>query len=947
VKSERWREIEAVFLAALERSPATRQAFLDQACGGDAALRQEVESLLQADAGTSGFKEAARASPGADLLDRLQAGLGSAYRIERELGGGGMSRIFVAVETALDRRVVIKVLRPELAAEVDSGRFQREIHFAARLQHPHLVPVHSAGQVRGLLYYTMPFVEGESLRHRLEREGPRPIPEVVGILREVTDALSYAHRQGVIHRDLKPANILLEEGHALITDFGIAKALSTAATGGTEPTTLTSSGVIAGTPVYMAPEQAAGDTIDARADFYALGCLAYELLTGRPPFSGGSVQELILAHITEKPEPVAILRADVPRALGALVMRLLEKRPADRPQSAGEILRALQAADHGVHSAPWHAGLFLRIRRWPRQVTALAITVLVLLGVVFLWTPTQPGSMAREEGPDLLAVLPFDNLGDSTEAYFVEGLSDAVRGKLAALPELQVIAGTSSAQFRHTAKSPQEVARELGVRFLLVGKARREVQGDSGWVTVSTELVEVRDRGAPITRWQEPLEAPLSEVFRVQADIARGVVEALGVPIGADARLQLARPPTGNLAAYQAFLRGEEISNRLETIDPGTIRRALTYYEQAVALDSSFFEAWVQLSRAHSTLYFNGGNPSQVEAEAARAAAARSVALGPATPEGPLAQGVYYLAVLRDNRRALEQFKLGLRAAPNHVELLSWAGLAEQYLGRWDEALGYFRRAYVLDPRSLSAARTMAYAYLMLRRYPEALAVADRALALEVSPRFVHLKAMIHLAQGSLRQARADIRASLGRIEPAILVATFAYGWDLYWVLEEAEQQLLLRLPPSAFGDNRAAWGLALAQTHALRGDRVRARSYADTAGLAFEEQLETAPDNYELQALSGVALAYAGRKSEAIRAGERAVAMAPITRHEESLGEAYVQHQLVRIYLLAGEPEKALARLEPLLKIPYYLSPGWLRIDPTFDPLRGHPRFERLGMNE
>ncbi|HET6580011.1 MAG TPA: tetratricopeptide repeat protein, partial [Gemmatimonadales bacterium] len=342
---------------------------------------------------------------------------------------------------------------------------------------------------------------------------------------------------------------------------------------------------------------------------------------------------------------------------------------------------------------------------------------------------------------------------------------------------------------------------------------------------MSTELVEAHPRGAPTTRWQEPLEAPLSDVFRVQADIARGVAEALGVPLGAGARLQLAEPPTENLAAYRAFLRGEQISNRIETMDPGTLRRAVPYYEQAVALDSGFVEAWMQLSRAHSTLYFNGGTPSPAEAEAARTTAARALAFGPDRPEGRIAQGVYYLAVLRDNSRALGQFTLGLRAAPNHVELLSWAGLAEQYLGRWDAALERFRRAYALDPRSPSAARSLAYAYLMVRRYPEGLAVADRALALETTPQFVHLKAMLHLAQGDLRQARADIRAALGRIEPATLVATFGYGWDLYWVLEESEQQLLLRVPPSAYDDNRAAWGLVLAQTYALRGDQAHARA--------------------------------------------------------------------------------------------------------------------------
>jgi eukaryotic-like serine/threonine-protein kinase len=890
----------------------------------------------------------------------LAAALSDHYTIEHELGRGGMATVYLAQDLRHHRPVALKVLDPALAIGLGPERFRREIETAARLEHPHILPMLDSGEAQGWLWYTMPYVEGESLRGRLERTGALPLEEALRLTREAADALDCAHRHGVVHRDIKPENILLSGDHARVADFGIAQALEAA---GDER--LTGTGVTVGTPAYMSPEQGWGTgAVDGRSDIYSLGCVLYELLTGEPPFSGRTPQAVIARRYVESARPVSLLRAGVPRAVEEAVTRALALEPVDRFQTAAEFAQAL--ADAGVAPPPAPSALAApatgpprlspqtqvsprRPRRVPTGAALLVLGFILGLGALFAWLRSDTAEGGEAAGdPKLLAVLPFDNLGDSTEAYFADGVSDAVRGKLAALPGLQVIAGTSTGQYRHTAKSPAEVARELGVRYLLVGKVRREFPaGDSGSVTVSTELVEVRPRGAPTTRWQEPLQAPLSDVFRVQADIARGVAEALGVALGAEARLQLAQPPTENLAAYQAFLRGEQISNRLETIDPGTIRRAVPYYEQAVALDSGFVEAWAQLSRAHSTLYFNGGVPSPSEAEAARTTAAQALALGPAKPEGRLAQGVYYLAVLRDNRRALEQFTLGIGAAPNHVDLLSWAGLAEQYLGRWEAALEHFRRAYALDPRSPSAARTLAYAYLMVRRYPEGLAVTDRALELEVTPRFVHLKALLHLAQGNLRQARADVRAALQRIEPTTLVATFGYGWDLYWVLEEPEQELLLRVPPSAYDDNRAAWGLVLAQTYSLRGDQVRARAYGDTARLAFEQQLAGAPDNPELQALYGVALAYFGRKVEAVRAGERAVSLAPLNGHRESLTEAYVQHQLVRIYLLVGEPEKALDRLEPLLEVPYYLSPGWLRVDPTFDPLRGHPRFERLEMNE
>jgi eukaryotic-like serine/threonine-protein kinase len=275
-----------------------------------------------------------------DLLTRLQEALGDAFQIERELGGGGMSRVFVARERALGRPVVIKVLPPEMAAAVNIERFRREIQLAASLQHPHIVPVHAASQVGDLFYYTMPLVEGESLRAKLEREGGLPIADAIRILIDVTEGLAYAHAHGVVHRDIKPDNILISGNHAVVTDFGVAKAVS-AATG---ESSLTSIGVALGTPAYMAPEQAAADPhVDHRADLYAVGATAYEMLAGRPPFSGMSPQQVLATHRTTAPVPVSSVRQSVSPALNALVMRLLEKTPADRVQHATELLATLQS----------------------------------------------------------------------------------------------------------------------------------------------------------------------------------------------------------------------------------------------------------------------------------------------------------------------------------------------------------------------------------------------------------------------------------------------------------------------------------------------------------------------------------------------------------------------------------------------------------------------------
>ena len=275
-----------------------------------------------------------------ELRDQLQTTLGNTYTLERELGGGGMSRVFVAEDTALGRRIVVKVLPPEMASGVSIERFKREISLAARLQHPHIVPLLSAGEAGGVPYFTMPFIEGESLRGHLTRSGELPIKEAVHLLREVASALAYAHRKGVVHRDIKPENVLVTEQHAMVTDFGVAKAISAATQSGGDG--LTSIGIALGTPAYMAPEQAVGDVAtDHRADIYAFGVIAYELLTGRAPFAGRSIQAVMAAHIVETPEPITRHRAAIPASLAALVMRCLEKHPADRPQTADDILREL------------------------------------------------------------------------------------------------------------------------------------------------------------------------------------------------------------------------------------------------------------------------------------------------------------------------------------------------------------------------------------------------------------------------------------------------------------------------------------------------------------------------------------------------------------------------------------------------------------------------------
>jgi TolB-like protein/tRNA A-37 threonylcarbamoyl transferase component Bud32 len=878
-----------------------------------------------------------------DLTDGLRDALVDRYTIERELGRGGMATVYLAQDLRHERPVALKILLPELAATLGPERFQREIHFAARLQHPHILTVLDSGEAAGQLWFTMPFVEGESLRDRLRRERQLPVDDALRIATEAARALDYAHQHGVVHRDIKPENILLtRDGSTLVADFGVARALD--ADDG-----LTRTGLAVGTPAYMSPEQAAGDkAIDARTDVYSLSSVLYEMLAGEPPFTGPSAQAIAAKRLTEPPPSIRAVRPSVPVGVDEAIRKALAPVAADRFSSAAQLAHALQQASvttGPVTAAPAAATVVNATtprppvrRRVPVAALALILGLLIGAGALFAWRRSHANP--ETSGERRVAVLPFQNLGDSADAYFADGITDAVRGKLTALPSMRVIASNSSAQYRKTSKTPQEIGRELGVDYLLVGKVRWAKAGGASRVQVSPELIDVTTADA---KWQQPFDASLTDVFQVQADIAGKVAEALDVAIGTRQQRALAERPTQNLAAYDAYLKGQ--AKRAFGPNPPTLRQAIGFYEQAVALDSGFVQAWAALSLASSQLYSNGA-PSPTVADRARSAAERALALKPDDPGGYSALGLYYRLVTGTPARAVEQYGKGLALAPSDPALLRALGQAEQSLGRWEQSVEHLRRSQSLDPRSASTAGVLGIALLWLRRYDEAMEATDRSLGLAPSALInVENKVMIHLAQGDLAGARAVLANPPPDVDLPSFVAYMATYWDLYWALDTEQRALVKRLTPAAFDGDGGTWGLALAGVYEVEGDRRRAAAYGDSARSAFEQQLKATPEDAQRRVLLGVALAYLGRKDAAIGEGERGAALQPVT--SDAQNGAYFQHQLARIYILVGEPEKAMDRLEPLLKIPYYLSPGWLKIDPTFEPLRKNPRFQKLVRGE
>jgi serine/threonine-protein kinase len=866
--------------------------------------------------------------------------LADRYRVDRVIGEGGMATVYLADDLKHKRKVALKVMRPELAATVGADRFLREVEIAANLSHPHILPMYDSGEADGILYYVMPYVEGESLSARLKREGELPAAEALRLAREVAEALAYAHKRGIVHRDIKPANILLSEGHALVADFGIARALDA------EGEAITKTGLAVGTPQYMSPEQATGaKDVDGRTDVYALGAVLYEMLSGEPPFTGRSPQAVVARALTESPRPLGATREGLPVGVEALVARTLAKRPVDRHASVAELVTDLQSVETGSRSGAMAAvgqtdsravgpSVGARVGASARRWGAIgAVGLVAVAALAYFALRGKGGDTGGATTDSRVAVLPFVNQGAEEDRYIVDGLVDEVRGKLSRVHGLTVIASTSVEQYRETTKSSQEIARELGADYLLVGRVRWAGTGDARRIQVVPEVIDGKTGS---TTWQQTFDAPLNDVFQVQSQVATRVAGALGAALGAQDEEVLTRSATTNPVAWDLYLKGRALTNP----NAAEQRMAASLFEQAVAIDSGFVEAWQALTVALSRVYFNG-NREPATAARARQAMERTLALDPDGALGHAAATRYYNLVERNQAKASDAAERALRAAPNDAEMLALAATVDLSFGRTEAALSKLERAREIDPRSVRTLAALQNALVYSRRFDEALEVSQALIAIEPTDiTFAKWQALAYLAKGDLPSARRSIEAAKARGIPApIIAADFAGILETSWVLEEADRELLFRLTPAAFDNDRAWWGQSLATAHWDAGHKAIGRAYADSALPESKAQADGAPQDSQLRALYAVMLAYLGRP-EAVTEGERGVALTPNRDGNEA---AYEIHQMVRIHLALGQNDRALDRLEQLMRLPYHISPAWLRLDPAFAPLRGNPRFEKL----
>jgi serine/threonine-protein kinase len=711
-----------------------------------------------------------------DLLAQLQHTIGDRYQLEREVGAGGMARVFSAQDRRHGRRVAVKVLRPESVAWLGPERFHREIEIVSRLQHPHILPIYDSGGADALLYYVMPFVAGETLRQRLERERVLPVDEALRLTAEVADALGYAHRENVVHRDIKPANILLSEGHALVADFGVARCIQEA-----DDVRLTVTGGSIGTPAYMSPEQCFAErAIDGRSDQYGLACVLYEMLTGELPFGGTTSMAILTRKATEPVRSLHTLRTAVPRAVELAVLRALDRAPDRRFATMAEFVAALQAAS-------------------PDDATR----------------PTAPAPPA----PWSVVVLPFANLSSDPEnEYLSDGITDDLIYALAR-GGLRVVARTSAFAFKGRQDDVREIGRALQVRAVLEGSVRRS----GPRLRVTAQLV---DTETGFELWSERYDRRVDHTFDVQDEISRSIVEALqGGVLHETSRL--VEVPTGSLTAYEAYLRGRFHWN--QRTENGLLR-SLDYFAAAVEADPAFLQAFAGLADAHLTLGLYGVLAPEQTMPQALDAAERVLAADP-TAAGALAARASVRALYEHHWSAADQdFAAAIQADPQYPTGHQWYAMhALAPLRRFEEARARLRRARELDPLSAPVAVSVGVLDLYEGRYGDAAALC--ASVLERDPSFglaPYFQGQALSAMGRNQEAVETLRRALvltggsPEVESALGVA-HAAGGD-----EAGARAILAGLTERA----RERWvsPVLQAQVHAALGQRDQALAALDQA---------------------------------------------------------------------------------------------------------------------
>ena len=859
------------------------------------------------------------------------------YRIVEHLGGGGMGVVYRAEDTKLGREVALKFLPPEWSRDPAAReRFLREARAASALEDSRICTVHDIDETDdGQLFIAMAFYEGETLKKQLER-GRLPIGTAVDIAIQVAEGLELAHAADIVHRDIKPANLMLtQRDEVVIVDFGLAKLAG--------ELSLTKSGSSLGTPHYMSPEQARGDRVDGRTDLWSLGVVLFEMLAGRRPFGGENNTAVARAILDDEPTALSDLRPEVPPELSVIVAKALEKDADKRYQSAGEFLAHLKGLQDQLseREGPTEAAPSRVPSRRLHLAPVLVAAALFATTVAVVWFLRSDGvKEPADTALPRIVVLPFENLGLAEDAYFAAGMTEEITSRLGRVSGLGVISRNSAIRYAGTEKTMRQIGEELGVGFVLEGTVRwaRQAEG-SGRVRITPQLIRVAD---DTHLWADSYERLLDDIFAVQSEIAEAVVGQLGVALLPGEQRAIAARPTQSMEAHQAYLRGLEYY-----WDPDDTKEsyelAVRMFERAVGHDPAFVAAHSLLSEAHSALYLLAYDRSPERLEAAREAALRALELDPDSPEGHRALGSYHSWGHRDYQQALEEYSLAARRLPNDSLIVAGIGWVRRRQGRFDEAIAGLEKALELDPRNAYSAKDLALTYQFIRHYPEADRYYD--LSISLAPDQVEayrLKARNHIVwKGSLGLARVTLERT-----PRVDVPAYFGMWVWLERYERDYQAALDRLaaaPDGVFaGWLWSEWKpMVEGDLYSLLNQPERARASYEAARVLLEKRAKETPQDHETRDFLGYVYAGLGRKADAIREARKAVELLPVSKDAfDGVGAVWT---LAAVYTMVGEQDAAIDQLEYLLSIPSWLSAWDLRLDPHWDPLRDHPRFQAL----
>jgi TolB-like protein/predicted Ser/Thr protein kinase len=675
------------------------------------------------------------------VLERLRAELTGRYEVEQELGRGGMAVVYLAKDLRHERRVAIKVLRSDLGSS-GSERFLREIRTVAQLHHPHIVALHDSGSVDGHLFYVMPYVEGETLREKLEREGQLPVDEAVRIASEVADALDFAHSRGIVHRDIKPENIFLSAGHALVADFGIARAADAAKQG---ENTLTDAGLAVGTPAYMSPEQATADPrIDGRSDQYALGCVLYEMLAGQPPFAGPTSQAVMARHTADPVPPLRTVRA-VPAVLEHAITKALAKVPADRWASTRAFAQALpvESTADAVSVPP------RRVSPWPVAIVAMVVALAgATLIPLFRNMETEAGARPAVQR---VALLPFGFDGDSQWKDLAAGLNEALYTAFTHVEGLSPIAGARVADYARRTSDPREVGRDLRAGAVVSGDVR--VAGNR--VRVTLQLTDVGDRPVVREEFNADLlvDGRLQDIFELQDSLKVRILDFLQIRLSAANRAALARGVlTRDRDAYNLFLRGR---HELQDVSLEGARRAVVLFEEAIARDSTFADAWAGLAEAYASLYqLDAIRPVEVAAKWRRSAD-KAIRYDSTNGYALSLRGALQIQYDWDLEGGLETIRAAVRATPSSPDVWFLHAVFQNLVAQHDSALASMNKAVSLDPTNPFLWTNLGFRFRFLGMTDSAIVAHERALGIDTT-QWLPRMALAELYLGTGRRADAD-----------------------------------------------------------------------------------------------------------------------------------------------------------------------------------------------